>query len=125
MVAAHQQLCQEFGISISHITEQNSHNKVSKGKLPYNKLTYHKDVSDGEFACVKTKLADITKRSTEDSFEEVLDSKSFVEFGNKHLSSPGIRSYLSARIFSNLDPTEVNIFSFLDLVCDLGSGKDL
>ena len=74
---------------------------------------------------MKTKLADITKRSTEDSFEEVLDSKSFVHFGNQHLSSPGARSHLRARIFSNLNPTEVNIFSFLDLVCDLGSGKDL
>ena len=74
---------------------------------------------------MKTKQADITKRSTEDSFQEVLDSKSFVQFGNKHLSSPGARSNLSACIFSYLNPTEVNTFSFLDLVCDLGSGKDL
>ena len=74
---------------------------------------------------MKTKLAHITKRSKEASFEEVLDSKSFVRFGKKHLSSPGARTHLSARVFSNMHPTEVSIFSILDLLRFLGSGTDL
>ena len=65
------------------------------------------DVSDGEFSRVKTKLSQVTKRSSEAAFEEVLDSKAFVMFGEKHLSTPGARACLTARLFSDLDPREV------------------
>ena len=49
----------------------------------------------------------MTKQSTEADFKEVLESKTFVQFGEKHLGTPGARAGLTARIFSDLDPKEV------------------
>lgn len=39
----------------------------------------------------------------------MLDSKTFVQFGEKYLGTPGARAGLTARIFSDLDPAEVLI----------------
>ena len=75
------------------------------------------DVSDGEFSRVKTKLKQVTKQSSEADFKEVLHSKAFVQFGEKHLSTPGARAGLSARMFSDLDPTEVLPVDLSNLYC--------
>ena len=84
-----------------------SHNKVSFCCIHISTKASKQDVSDGEFSTAKTKLSQVTKQSTEADFQEVLESKSFVQFGEKYLGIPGVRAGLTARVFSDLDPTEV------------------
>ena len=37
-------------------------------------------------------------------------SKDFVQYGKCHLATPGSRSRLTARLFSDLDPAEVKLY---------------
>ena len=46
-------------------------------------------------------------RTRDSDFIEVLDSVGFMKFGQEHMATPGPKSGLSARLFSDLDPSEV------------------
>ena len=50
------------------------------------------------------------RRTREENFNEVKCSKDFVQYGKSHLATPGSRSRLTARLFSDLYPAEVKIY---------------
>ena len=67
------------------------------------------DLADGEFSVAKTAINQHLQRSdsTAASYHEIKDSKSVVEFGMKHLSTPGRKAGLKERHFSDLIPSDV------------------
>ena len=48
-------------------------------------------------------------RTRDSDFIEVLDSVGFMKFGEEHMATPGPKSGLSARLLSDLDPSEVRL----------------
>ena len=69
----------------------------------------YQDTADGEFSCVKTRLAMHLVRHPEEQvgFVGVLDSASFTKFGNQQMSKPGDRSRLASREFFEIKPNVV------------------
>ena len=107
MVIAVKELVEEFGIPITHITEQSMHNKV-KFITFILECYYHykKDTADGEFSVVKTAIARYLKRSNSSSpdYIEIKDSASVADFCVKHLSRPGSKTSINERQFHDIRP---------------------
>jgi hypothetical protein len=107
MVLATKELVAEFGIPITHITEQSMHNKVHLYLLNFLVLKIIiKDTADGEFSVVKTAIARYLKKSNSAAadFVEIKDSASVVAFGTKHLSKPSPKSGIQERVFHDIRP---------------------
>ena len=106
MVLAMRELVEEFGIPITHITEQSMHNKVIFTLMFRRIFFFIKDTADGEFSVVKTAIARYLKRSdsTDPDFVEIKDSASVVKFCKKHLSNPGKKAGLDGRLFYDIRP---------------------
>ena len=68
------------------------------------------DKIDGEFSRVKDALVVHNKRHNSESgdYVAVTDSQSFVEFGEKFVSSPGPKSGIRERKFSSLKKEEID-----------------
>ena len=66
-------------------------------------------MSEGEFGRAKTKFSQYVTRTRDSDFVEVLDSAGFSKFGQEHMATPGPKCGLKARLFSDLDPTEVRL----------------
>ena len=72
-------------------------------------LMAFQDRVDGEFAVTKTAINQHIQRSdsSAESHHEIKDSKSVVEFGQKHLSKPGKKAGMDERCFVDLRPEDV------------------
>ena len=94
MVQALRDLAMEFQMDFVHFTEQAHHNK---------------DEVDGEFSRFKDAITlNLSRHNPDDeSHIEVLNSESFVKFGQQKLSCPGPKSSISERKFYDLKKSTV------------------
>ena len=104
MVLGIRQLAKEYGLPITHITEQSMHNKAIFLFILFNLICYLQDTADGEFSVVKTAISRYLVRGNKDAsdFIEVKDAESVVKFCSRHLSAPKSRLGIRERFFTTI-----------------------